>query len=82
MITTKIIVDEELEHQYFRDRAYLQAEKETMERTLMQELFEEEQRIRIGKERKRRKPKEHARIIARKIPRYLQPHNRSLRKAK
>lgn len=84
MKTTTQMADEEFE--YLRDKAYIEAERYEKEIQLMQELFEEENRVKvvIGKVRKRNKLLQYARVTTNaKIPRFLrvQSHNRRIQTA-
>lgn len=68
MKTTKRIVDEQFEEEYNRERAYLNAERETRETELMREVFEGEMKekdakIVLGKPRKVSKFAHYATVI-------------------
>jgi uncharacterized protein with NAD-binding domain and iron-sulfur cluster len=70
MKTTTQIVDEE--HEYLREKGYLEAERYEQETQLMWEIYEEEQRAKVvlGKVKKR-KSTQYARVTTRKFPRFL-----------
>jgi hypothetical protein len=65
--------EEEQQEAYYREQAYLNAEKELKEKELMQQLFEEEMaeqpaKIVLGKVRKASKFGKHARVsLIRKV---------------
>ena len=70
MKTTTKIVDEE--HEYLREKGYLEAERYELETQLMWELYEKEQRAKVmlGK-LKKRKITQYARVTTRKLPRFI-----------
>lgn len=83
MKTTTSIIDEEYE--YFRDKAYIEAERYEKQTQIMQELFEMEYaKVIVGKVRRRHKNIQHATVTTRaKLPRFMrfQSHNRRVRAA-
>lgn len=79
MKTTTQIVDEE--HEFLRDRAYVEVENYERQTEFMQELFEMEQaKVVIGKVRKSRKNVQYARVTTgAKFPRFISIQSNSRR---
>lgn len=81
MKTTTQIVDEE--HEYLKEKGYLEAERYELETQLMWEIYEKEHKAKVvlGKVKKR-KLTQYATVTTKKLPRFLiQSYNRRVQTA-